>query len=75
MKKVVFWDVTRMVLVRTDVSEERIVSIIRAERIRELGTSAVTISCTPKVACVQRKIEECYGSIRNVSPIPKSSIS
>jgi hypothetical protein len=33
MKTVVFWDV------RTDVSEERIASIIRVTRIGELGTT------------------------------------
>jgi hypothetical protein len=36
MKNAVFWDVA---LVRTDVSEERIVSIIRVTRICELGTT------------------------------------
>jgi hypothetical protein len=39
MKNVVFWDVT---LVRTDVSEERISSIVRVTRIDKLGTLAVT---------------------------------
>jgi tRNA threonylcarbamoyladenosine modification (KEOPS) complex Pcc1 subunit len=34
----------RVALVRTDVSEERIVFIIEAERICELGTSAVNSS-------------------------------
>jgi hypothetical protein len=38
MKNVVFWDVRRRVaLVRTDVSEERIASIISVTRISELG--------------------------------------
>jgi hypothetical protein len=36
MKNAVLLDVTSMVLVRTDVSEERIASIIRATRIGEL---------------------------------------
>jgi hypothetical protein len=35
MKNVVFWDVT---LIRTDVSEERMASIIMVTRIDELGT-------------------------------------
>jgi hypothetical protein len=39
MKNVVLLDVA---LVRTDVSEEYIASIIRAKRISELGTLAVT---------------------------------
>jgi hypothetical protein len=41
MKNVVFWDLRRVVLVRTDVSEERIASIIRVTRIAQLGTLAV----------------------------------
>jgi hypothetical protein len=41
MKNAVFWNVT---LVRTEVSKERITTIIRATRICELGTLAVTIS-------------------------------
>jgi hypothetical protein len=45
MKDVVFWDVTPVTLVRTDVSEERIASIIRVTRIRGLETRlAVTSS-------------------------------
>jgi hypothetical protein len=38
MKNVVFWDVNRVALVRTDVSEERSASFIRVTRIGELGT-------------------------------------
>jgi hypothetical protein len=37
MKNIVFWDVMHVVVARTDVSEERIASIIRVERISELG--------------------------------------
>jgi hypothetical protein len=44
MKNTVVWDITPVALVRTDVSEDRIASITRVERIRELGTSAVTSS-------------------------------
>jgi hypothetical protein len=33
MQNVIFWDANRVVLVRIDVSEERIASIIRVERI------------------------------------------
>jgi hypothetical protein len=36
------WMLRREALIRTDVSEERIVSIIRVTRIDELGTLAVT---------------------------------
>jgi hypothetical protein len=39
---------SRMALVRTDVSEERIVSIIRVTRIGELGTLAVTSNWSTK---------------------------
>jgi hypothetical protein len=35
----VFWDVSRVTLVRTDVSDERIACIIRVKRINELGTA------------------------------------
>jgi hypothetical protein len=42
MKNAVFLDVRHVVLVRTDVSQERIGSIIRVTRIGELGTLAVT---------------------------------
>jgi hypothetical protein len=42
VKNGVFWDVTRVPLVRTDVSEELSASIIRVTRNGELGTFAVT---------------------------------
>jgi hypothetical protein len=42
MKNYFFWDLRREALIRTGVSEERIASIIRVERISELGTLAVT---------------------------------
>jgi hypothetical protein len=42
MKNTVFWDVTPCGSLRTDVSEERNVSIIRMTRIGEPGTLAVT---------------------------------
>jgi hypothetical protein len=38
MKNSVFWDVTPMALVRTDVSAELSASIFRVTRIGELGT-------------------------------------
>jgi hypothetical protein len=38
MKNAIFWDVSRVALVRTDASEERIPSIIRLTRIGGLGT-------------------------------------
>jgi hypothetical protein len=39
LRYAVFWDVARMALVSTDVSEERSASIIRVTRISELGTT------------------------------------
>jgi hypothetical protein len=42
LKNGVFWDVTPLALVRTDVSEELSASFIRETRIGELGTLAVT---------------------------------
>jgi hypothetical protein len=44
MRNAVFWDVSRVVLVRTDVSEERSASIIRMTRIGELGTTLAVTS-------------------------------
>jgi hypothetical protein len=47
MKNAVFWNVTPVALVRTDVSEELIASIIRMTRIGKLVTLAVTSNrCT-----------------------------
>jgi hypothetical protein len=40
MKNDVFWDVTPVVLVRTDVSKEISASIFKATRIGELGTTS-----------------------------------
>jgi demethoxyubiquinone hydroxylase (CLK1/Coq7/Cat5 family) len=51
MKKTVFWDVTCGVLATTDVSEEFIASIIRVERIGELGT---TLAATSNRSTLQR---------------------
>jgi hypothetical protein len=45
MKNAVFWDVTLVALVRTDVSEERSTSIIRATEIGELGTPLALMGC------------------------------
>jgi demethoxyubiquinone hydroxylase (CLK1/Coq7/Cat5 family) len=42
MKNAVFWDVTPLAVVKTDVSQERSASIIRVTRIGELGTLTVT---------------------------------
>jgi hypothetical protein len=38
MKKAVFWDVHRVALVRTDVSDQLSASIIRVTRIDDLGS-------------------------------------
>jgi hypothetical protein len=46
MMSTVFWDVSRVTLVRTDVSEDRIASIIRVKRISVFGTVlAITSDC------------------------------
>jgi hypothetical protein len=42
MKNTFSWDVTPLALVRADVSEERIVFIIRVKRVSKLGTLAVS---------------------------------
>jgi hypothetical protein len=44
MKNGVLWDVTRVALVRTDVSEEPSASFIRVTRIGELGTTPAATS-------------------------------
>jgi hypothetical protein len=44
MKNAVFWDVTHVALVRTDVSEECSTSIIRVTRTGELGTMLAVTS-------------------------------
>jgi hypothetical protein len=44
MKNAVFWDVTPVALVRTDVLEERSASIIRVTLIGELGTTLAVSS-------------------------------
>jgi DNA-directed RNA polymerase specialized sigma54-like protein len=44
LKNIVFWDVTRVALVRTDVSEELSASFIRGTRIGELGTKLAVTS-------------------------------
>jgi hypothetical protein len=44
MKNGVFWDVTQLVLVSTDISEEPSASFIRVTRIGELGTTVAATS-------------------------------
>jgi hypothetical protein len=44
MKNVVFWDVTPLALVRTEVSKERIASIITVTIIGEPGTALAVTS-------------------------------
>jgi hypothetical protein len=44
MTNAVFWDVTPYALVRTDVPEERIASIIRVKTVSELGTTLAVTS-------------------------------
>jgi hypothetical protein len=51
MKNVVFWNVTRMVLVRTDVSEEISSYIIRVTRISELGKTLAVNSNVAYFGC------------------------
>jgi hypothetical protein len=46
MKNGVFWDVSRVALVRSDVSEELSASFIRVTRIGEQGTT-LTVSNSP----------------------------
>jgi hypothetical protein len=45
----VFWDFTSCGFWKNDISEESIASIIRMERISELGTSAVTEATQRKI--------------------------
>jgi hypothetical protein len=39
VKNAIFWDVSRVAFVKTDVSVESIASIVRVTRIGELGTT------------------------------------
>jgi hypothetical protein len=43
-KNVIFWDVRRVTLVRTVVSEKRIALIIRVKRVGEIGTTLALTS-------------------------------
>jgi hypothetical protein len=57
MKNAVVWNVTRVALVKTDVSEELSASIIRVNRIDELGTTlknGVFWDVTPCGSCKNR---------------------
>jgi hypothetical protein len=44
MENAVFWDVTPCDSLRTDVSEERIASIIRVKGVSDLGTTLAVTS-------------------------------
>jgi hypothetical protein len=60
------WDGHRVTLVRVDVLEERIASIFKVERIRELGiTLAVTSNCDYAVGTVRLRAKS-YGDILNI---------
>jgi hypothetical protein len=48
----------RVVLVRIDVSEEHIASIIRVKRISELGTLAVPLEASVFIRSTRRRIPE-----------------
>jgi hypothetical protein len=54
----------RVVLVRTDVSEERIASIIMVTRIGELGT---TLAVTTAVRCEEILTDSCYPDGENAT--------
>jgi hypothetical protein len=80
MKNGVFWDATRVALVRTDVSEELSVSFIRMTRIGEIGiTLSFFLLCvlqmlaTPKVPSspifVTLMIEPTHVSVAPRTPI------
>jgi hypothetical protein len=65
MKNGVFWDVTRVALVRTDISEELSASFIRVTRIGKLGTLlAVTIN--------QRMLRRATPLLVTASVVPSS---
>jgi hypothetical protein len=57
MKKGVFWDVSHLALVRTDVSEELSASFIRGIRTDEIGT---TLSVTSNQRTLQRNTKFCH---------------
>jgi hypothetical protein len=53
MKNVVFWDVTTYVLLRTDVAEERIASIIRVTRINYIERELTVTNNRSTNSCSQ----------------------
>jgi hypothetical protein len=55
MKNDVFWNVAPCGSLRADVSEERIVSIIRVTRIDELGTTLAIIS-NPNISSLRTSV-------------------
>jgi hypothetical protein len=61
MKNGVFWDVTPVALVRTNVSEELSASIIRVKKIDELGTMLAITSKAAHTAKKYKVFAECIG--------------
>jgi hypothetical protein len=59
MKNGVFWHVSRVLLVRTDVSEELIASFIRETRIGELGTTLTYLETDTR--CEEIFFAACVG--------------
>jgi hypothetical protein len=59
MKNAIFWDVTPVAFVRTDVSEEHSASIIRVTRIGELGTT-LAVSRNQRMLQRNTSISRCY---------------
>jgi hypothetical protein len=57
MENGVFWDISRVTLVRTDLSEELSASFIRVTRIGELGT---TLAVTSNRRIVRRLPVSCH---------------
>jgi hypothetical protein len=69
MKNVVFWDIMHLAFVRTDVSEECIVSIIEVTKIGELGTTLAIIS---NRSTLRRNIISIASSINRLGSVAET---
>jgi hypothetical protein len=70
MKNSVFWELRRVPLVRTDVSEERMASIIRVTRIGDLTTTLAVTSNRAHIVILRKVLRLLVtGNVVTSSPI------
>jgi hypothetical protein len=75
MKNAVFWDVTPVALVRTDVSEERMAAIIRVKRIGEVETTLAVTRSRSRVADCCHCDDEGNTCLNNVGSDESRTVS